>query len=116
MAQEPGYQPETPGHQPQFREDLPKLEKERKPVGYRAGWQLEERLIGAGVVLLGLIGLLVVYGIYTGALPAGLPPPPQPRGVVVPVPTVNAVACVMPVIALASVALIVVGFRRVLDP
>jgi len=106
---------EPPG-QPRFREDLPKLEKERKPVGYRPGWQWEERLQGAGVVLLGIVGLLVVYGIYTGVLPAGLPPPPQPRGVLVPVPTINAAACVMPLMAIGSVALIVVGFRRVLDP
>jgi hypothetical protein len=104
--------PDKPG----FREDLPKLEKERKPVGYRPGWQWEERLQGAGVVLLGLIGLLVVYGIYTGILPAGLPPPPQPRGVLVQVPTINGAACVMPLLAIGSVALIVVGFRRVLDP
>jgi hypothetical protein len=67
-------------------------------------------------VLLGLVGLLVVYGIYSGVLPAGLPPPPQPSGVLVPVPTINAAACVMPLMAIGSVALIVVGFRRVMDP
>src|ERR671932_351786 len=47
-----------------FRAELPKLEKERAPVGYRAGWQLEERLQGLGVVVLGLVGLAVVYGVY----------------------------------------------------
>jgi hypothetical protein len=103
-------------NEPSFRSDLPALERERKPVGYRPGWQIGERLQGLGVVLLGLVGLLVVYGIYTGVLPAGLPPPPQPKGILVPVPTINAVACVMPLMAVGSVALIVVGFRRVLDP
>jgi hypothetical protein len=102
--------------EPNFRADLPKLEKERKPVGYQPGWQVGERLQGLGVVLLGVVGLLVVYGIYSGVLPAGLPPPPQPRGILVPVPTFNAVACVMPVMAIGSVALIVVGFRRIVDP
>ena len=99
-----------------FRSELPKLEKERVPTGYRPGWQLEERLLGLGVMLLGLVGLAVVYGIYTGILPSGLPPPPQPRGVLVQVPVFNATACFIPLIAIGSVGLIVVGFRRVLDP
>jgi hypothetical protein len=99
-----------------FRTELPRLEKERVPVGYRAGWQLEERLQGLGVIVLGLVGLGVVYGVYTGLLPSGLPPPPQPPGVLVQVPVYNATACFMPLIALSSVALIVVGLRRVLDP
>ena len=107
-----------PPHDPQggFRSDLPPLVSERKPYGYQAGWQLGERLQGLGVVAFGIIGLLVVYGIYTGFLPAGLPPPPQPPGVLVPVPVFNAAACFMPLMAIGSVALIVVGFRRFLDP
>jgi hypothetical protein len=99
-----------------FRAELPKLEKERMPVGYRPGWQLEERLQGVGIIVLGLVGLAVVYGVYTGLLPSGLPPPPQPPGVLVQVPVFNAAACFIPLIAVSSVALIVVGFRRVLDP
>jgi hypothetical protein len=99
-----------------FRSDLPALPKEHKPSGYRPGWQLEERLQGVGVILLGIVGLAVVYGIYTGVLPSGLPPPPQPRGVLVQVPVYNAALCFMPLLAIGSVALIVVGFRRVLDP
>jgi len=99
-----------------FRSELPKLEKERAPAGYRAGWQLEERLLGVGIVVLGLVGLAIVYGVYTGLLPSGPPPPPQPPGVLVQVPVFNATACFMPLIAISSIALIVVGFRRVLDP
>ena len=99
-----------------YRSDLPPLDKERAPVGYRRGWQLEERLQGLGVLVLGLVGLGVVYGIYTGALPAGLPPPQQPRGVLVQVPMYNAAICFTPMIAVFSVALIVLGFRRLLDP
>jgi hypothetical protein len=102
--------------EPEFRSDLPKLPSERRPVGYKPGWQFEERLQGLGVIALGIVGLLVAYGIYTGFLPAGLPPPPQPRGLLVPIPTFNALACVVPLMAIGSIALIVVGFRRVVDP
>jgi hypothetical protein len=99
-----------------YRSDLPALPKERKPIGYRSGWQLGDRLQGVGVMVLGFIGLLVVYGTFTGFLPSGLPPPPQQPGVLVQVPVVNGAACVMPLLAIGSVALIAVGFRRVLDP
>jgi hypothetical protein len=102
--------------EPDFRSDLPPIESERRPVGYKPGWQVGERLQGLGVIVLGIVGLLVVYGIYTGFLPAGLPPPPQPKGLLVPVPTINATACVIPLMAIGSIALIVVGFRRVVDP
>ena len=98
-----------------FRSELPPLAKER-PTGYRPGWQIWERLQGVGVIGLGLLGLLTVYGVYSGVLPSGLPPPPQPPGVLVQVPVFNATACFMPLIAIGSVGLIVVGFRRVLDP
>jgi hypothetical protein len=105
--------PNDPGYRP----DLPKIEKERRPVGYRPGLQLEERLQGVGVILLGLVGLLVVYGIYSGYLPSGLPPPPPPpKGILIQVPVVNGAAFFLPVIALMSVALIALGFRRVVDP
>jgi hypothetical protein len=104
--------PEDPG----WRPDLPKIDKARRPVGYRAGLQLEERLQGLGVVVLGLVGLLVVYGIYSGVLPSGLPPPPQPKGVLIPIPVVNGAAFFLPIIAVMSVALIAIGFKRVVDP
>ena len=99
-----------------FRAELPKLEKERQPVGYRPGWQIQERLQGLGVVVLGLVGLAVVYGVYTGILPSGLPPPPKPPGVLVQVPVFNATACFVPLIAIGSLGLIVVGFRRIVEP
>jgi hypothetical protein len=102
---------------PGYRSDLPKVEKQRRPVGYRAGLQLEERLQGLGVIVLGLVGLLVVYGIYSGYLPSGLPPPPPPpKGVLIQVPVVNGAAFFLPLIAVMSVALIAVGLRRVVDP
>ena len=97
-----------------YRSDLPALKSDPLPEGYRPGWQLEERLQGLGVILLGFVGLAVVYGITTGILPAGLPPPPQPSGIHVPL--FSAAACFTPVMAIGSVALIVVGVRRVFDP
>ena len=106
--------PEDPRER--FRKDLPPLPRDRRPVGYQAGWQLEERLQGLGAVLLGLVGMLVVYGIATGFLPTGLPPPQPPPGLLVPVPVFNATSCLMPLMAIGSVALIIVGFRRFLDP
>jgi hypothetical protein len=107
-----------PPNDPQdgFRSDLPPLPRDRRPVGYHAGWQLEERLQAVGVMLLGVVGLAVVYGISTGILPFGLPPPPQPQGLLVPLPALNMAACVVPLMAIGSVALIVVGFRRLIDP
>jgi len=101
---------------PGFRDDLPKLESERRPVGYRPGFQLEERLQGLGGVVLGVVGLLVAYAIFTGILPLGLSPPPPPPGVLVQVPVLNPAACVAPFMTVGSLALIVVGFRRVIDP
>jgi len=104
--------PEDPG----WRADLPKVDKDRRPVGYRPGLQIQERLQGLGVVVLGLVGLLVVYGIYSGMLPSGLPPPPQPKGVLIPVPVVNAAGFFLPLMAVMSVALLFVGFKRIVDP
>jgi hypothetical protein len=106
----------TPPGQPSFRDDLPRLESERRPVGYRPGLQLGERLQGLGAVVLGIVGLLVAYAIFTGLLPFGLPPPPPPPGVLVQVPVINPAACVTPLMSVGSIALIVVGFRRVVDP
>lgn len=98
---------------PEYRKDLPPIEKERRPPGYRPGFQLEERLLGLGAVVLGLVGLLVVYGVYSGRLPSGLAPPP---GVPSGLPVINATACLLPLIGIGSVGLILVGVKRVFDP
>ncbi len=105
-----------PPNDPQgFRSDLPKLDKQG-PVGYRPGWQLEERLTGLGVAVLGLVGLTVAYLITTGVIPAGLAPPAPPPGVLVQVPLPNAMGCVVPLTAVGGMLLLVLGFRRVIDP
>lgn len=107
--------PTRPG-QGDYRSDLPSLPRERRPHGYRAGLQLVERLQGLGVVALGVLGMLVAYGIYSGTLRIGLPAPPQPSGLAFPVPLVNPAACLIPLLLLSSVALVLVGFRQMLDP
>jgi hypothetical protein len=103
-----------PGNE--YRSDLPKLEKREKPVGYHAGLQIEERLQGLGAILLGAIGLTVSWLIFTGALTVGLPPPPPPPGVMVQVPVMNPTQCIAPLMAVGGISLIVVGFRRTIDP
>jgi hypothetical protein len=105
-----------PGNDNPHRSDLPPLPRERRPVGWRAGLQLEERGLGVLVTLLGMFGLWVVYGISSGALPAGLPPPAPPPGVLIQPPIPNATACLVPLVGLGSIGLIVAGFRRVIDP
>jgi hypothetical protein len=102
-----------PGNE--FRSDLPKLAKEG-PVGYRAGLQLADRLQGLGAILLGIVSMVVAYLIFTGVLPVGLPPPPPPPGVLVQVPLMNPAQCVVPLLGIGSIALVIVGFRRLIDP
>jgi hypothetical protein len=107
----------TPPDDPGYRSDLPKLESERRPVGYQPGLQLVERLQGLGAFALGIVGLLVVYGIYSGFLPSSLlTAPSPPPGVLTQMPMLSASACLMPLMTLGSVGLIVVGVRRVVDP
>jgi hypothetical protein len=97
-----------------FRSELPKLPRDEQPVGYRAGLQIEERLQALGVIVLGLIGMFMAYAMYSGMLPAGLPPPTPPPGVTVPV--FNPVLCVTPLLGLGGIALVFVGARRFIEP
>ena len=107
-----------PPNDPQshYRGELPSLPRERRPLGWRAGLQLEERFLGLLVLGLGVVGLWVVYGIATGILPAGLPAPPPPPGVLIQPPTPGVTNCILPLMSLGSLGLIVVGFRRLVDP
>jgi hypothetical protein len=98
------------------RSELPEIARERRPVGWRQGFELEERLLGVGAFVLGVIGLGVVYGISSGRLPAGLPPPIPPPGILVNLPTLNAIACLLPLLTLFSIALIAIGLKRAFSP
>src|SRR5215207_10031439 len=105
-----------PGNDPtSYRSELPKLDKEG-PVGYSPGLQLAERLTGLGVAVLGFVGITVAYLITTGVIPAGLPPPAPPPGVLIQVPLPNAMGCIVPLTAVGGTLLIILGLRRVIDP
>jgi hypothetical protein len=105
--------------QSRFRPELPPVPRERAPIGYRPGWQIEERLQGLLLVLVGFVGLLGVYAIVSlGNLPGAPTPPPPPPGLrgLPTVPIVSFTTCFVPLIGLGSVGLIVVGFRRIVAP
>ncbi len=97
-----------------YRKDLPRLDKE-PPVGYHRGWQIEERLMGLGVALLGILGMLVAALMTSGVIPAG-PSFPMPPGFVVRPPILGPMTCVTSLMAIGGVALLVLGLRRVIDP
>ena len=96
------------------RSELPPVARGRERIDYRAGWQLEERLQALGVIVLGLVGLWLAYAMTAGIVPAGLPVPPPPPGVFVPL--FNPMACLVPMLVLGAVALIVAGAKRLIDP
>jgi hypothetical protein len=80
---------------------------------------LTERLQGLGLVLFGLLGMSLVYLIYQNGGPLGGPsPPPAPPGLkgLNPQPLISATACFLPLLALTSMGLILVGLRRIVDP
>jgi hypothetical protein len=107
-------------HEPRReRPELRPIPDSRIPIGYRRGFQLEERLQGLGIVILGCIGLLAVWWVYTnGGLPGAPAPPPAPPGLkgLTVQPIISATNCLMPMIAIGSTGLILVGIRRIFDP
>ena len=76
---------------------------------------LQERLIGLVLVLIGLGGMLLVYLYYQhrDALPQ---PPAPPEMMPKMLPLLSPLACIMPLAALGSTALIFIGLRRLLFP
>jgi hypothetical protein len=101
------------GPQEQKTPELPDVRGPRVPVGYRAGWQIKERLQGLLLVFLGLTGFALV-----SALPptAGLPgAPPSPGGLAAP-PLLAPATCLTPLIILGSLGLIIVGLRQTISP
>lgn len=98
---------------------LPEVPRSRQPVGYRPGLQVEERLQGVLLVVVGVLGLLFVSTVMANGGFVGAPRPPEPppalRGMPT-VPIVNATTLLMPLIAVGSVGLILVGLRRIVSP
>ncbi len=99
--------------------ELPDVRGGRAPVGYEPGFNLGERLQGCLLVLVGLLGMAGLYVIFSlGGLPGTPSPPPAPPGLggmTVP-PILSATTCLVPGVAIGSLALILVGLRRIVDP
>lgn len=92
--------------------DLPDVRGPRTPHGYRPGVQLGERLQGLLLFGLGVAGLLFsayLLGISRGAGPLSA----AGRGVP---GSLNAAGCLVPMIALGSLGLLIVGLRRIVAP
>ncbi len=92
--------------------DLPDVRGPRAPHGYRPGLQLVERLQGLLLLGLGVAGLLFCVYLLNGARTAG---PLGTAGGGVP-GSLNAAGCLVPMIALGSLGLVLVGLRRIVDP
>ena len=72
-----------------------------------------DRLIGLGMILGGLVGLGVVYLLWRFA-PASMPVPPGlPRNLL---PIVSPLNCVLPLTAIGSTFLVLLGLKRLLIP
>ena len=91
--------------------DLPDVRGRRTPHGYRPGLQLVERLQGLLLLALGVAGL-AFCGYVLGNRGSG---PLGSAGGGVP-GSLNAAGCLVPMIALGSLGLVVVGLRQIVDP
>ena len=78
--------------------------------------KLRARLAGLGLIVLGFVGMGLVYLISTfGAAPAFRPPlPPGIRADLVPI--ISPFACIAPLAAIASALLVLEGLRRLVFP
>ena len=78
--------------------------------------KLGARLAGLGLIVLGFVGMGLVYLIWTfGAAPAFRPPlPPGVRADLVPI--VSPFTCIVPLVAVASALLVLEGLRRLVSP
>jgi hypothetical protein len=103
----------------EYRSELPTIRGPRAPEGYKRSLELGSRFVGLLLVLFGLAGMALVYVLFqSGGLP-GAPPPPAPppglNGMAVP-SLVSVGSCLVPLLAIGSVGLIIVGLRRIVDP
>jgi hypothetical protein len=86
------------------------------PDDQRPGWQqpnVGDRLIGLALILGGVIGFGLVYLMWRYS-PAAMPVPPGlPRGVL---PIVSPLNCVLPITAIGSSLLVLIGLKRLIAP
>lgn len=70
-----------------------------------------DRLIGLGLIVVGLLGFGVVYLLWQYA-PAAMPVPPGlPRGLL---PLASPLNCVLPITAVGSSLLVMIGLKRLI--
>jgi hypothetical protein len=70
-----------------------------------------DRLIGLGIILVGLLGFGVVYLLWQYA-PAAMPAPPGlPRGLL---PLASPLNCMLPITAIGSSLLVLIGLKRLI--
>lgn len=104
MNEEP-WHPHRPG-----RPELPDVRGPRRPVGYRGGARLRERLQGLGIVLVGIAGALLGAAM---ARSGGLPMPgPASRAVLYFTP----LSVLGIVLVVGAIGLMVVGVVRMVNP
>ena len=93
--------PTDPDFRRRTRRDLRDVRRPRRPVGYRAGWQIQERLVGLGLVVVGLGGLLLASAMLGDAGSGRIAP----------------VLGFLPILmVLGGVGLIAIGLKQFLNP
>lgn len=103
----PGGEPPRPGEDFSSRsiEGLKDVRGPRRPVGYRPGFQLEERLGGLLLALVGVAGCVIGVTLLNGA----------PRGAVA-VGISSPLTCLMTLGVAGAVVLVGIGLWRMVDP
>lgn len=103
----PGGEPSRPGEDFSSRsiEGLGDVRGPRRPVSYRPGLQLEERLGGLLLVIVGVAGCVIGVTLLNGA----------PRGVVA-VGITSPLTCLTTLGVAGAVVLVGIGLWRMVDP
>jgi hypothetical protein len=82
------------------------------PPGSRRG-DVEDRLIGLALMLVGVLGFGLVYLMWLYA-PASMPAPPGlPRNLL---PIASPLNCILPITAIGSSLMVLLGLRRLIFP
>ena len=77
---------------------------------------LRGRLVGVGVIALGLVSGAIVYGLWLLDQAYGLRPPTPPGLPAGMSPVLSPLACLVPIGAIGATLLVIEGVRRVIFP
>jgi hypothetical protein len=82
------------------------------PPGYHRA-ESQERLSGCGLIVGGFVGMGVAF-LFWQVTPMIVPVPPgMPRGFM---PLISPIACMLPLVAVLSAGLILLGLKKLLSP